>query len=275
MERLAQIGGPARGVQSIARALTLLDVVAAHGELMLGEVAAAAGLPPSTAHRLLAALIDSGYVIQDRRMGHYRVSHKVLDLAHGLRLWTARPVAVVHPHLEAIRDATRETANFAVLEQLTVVYVDQAESPNAVGMFTRIGRRAHAHAAATGKAMLARLPRSSLEPLAASEPFPRLTPHTITTASGLRAELEGIRRRGYALDLEEYEEGVACIAVPIVDSSGEVHGAISVSAPAPRLRRLERDEVAELLAGHAAACAAELAARDAPAAAGVSARTYQ
>lgn len=214
------------------------------------ELARQASLHPSTAHRLLASLIDCGYATQSPATGRYRLGRKVQELAGGSQARDARLRSVARPHMEAIREAVDESTNLVALDGSAAVYLDQVESRRSVRLFAEPGRRVPAHTSGAGKAMLAFQPDGILEKLCASEPFERLTARTITTAAALREELSRVRRRGYALDNEEHEDGVSCVGAPIFDGFGNACAAISVSAPSARLRRCGLAELGALLARH-------------------------
>jgi DNA-binding IclR family transcriptional regulator len=238
-------------VQAVSRAFALLEALALRDESGLVELARGAELHPSTAHRLLASLIDCGYATQSPASGRYRLSRKVLELARGSRALDADLRAVARRHLEVIRATVDETTNLVALEGMSAIYVDQVESRRAVRLFAEPGRRVPAHASGAGKAMLAFQAASVLDRFYASEPWESLTSRTLTTAAALRNELGLIRARGYAVDDEEYEDGVKCVAAPVFDAAGLACAAISVSAPSARLDRGGLGELGNLLARHA------------------------
>jgi IclR family acetate operon transcriptional repressor len=240
------------------RTLGLLEALAAVDEIGIVELAARVDLRPSTAHRLLVTLVQCGYVRQNPENSRYRLSHKVVELAGGSDRRIARVRAAARSHLEATQALTGETTNLTILDGRMIVYVDQVEGSRPVRMFTEIGRRVPAHATGAGKAMLAMLPANVIAPLMASAPFQRMTPHTLVDADELAEELERVRTRGYAIDNEEYDEGVVCVAAPILDYASAVTAAISVSGPAVRMHELDLASVGSTLRSAAAALSREL-----------------
>jgi DNA-binding IclR family transcriptional regulator len=246
-------------VQSLDRALDVLEALST-GELGVSEVAARTGLVVSTAHRLLASLADRGYVRQTAAHGRYALGFKVLELAGGIQARTAALTALARPHLEGVREATGETTNLVILEGDRVVYADQVAGRHSVRMFTELGSSVLAHTTAAGKAMLAYQPRETIAKLypRQREPFERLTPRTHTTLEALRHDFVRIRRRGYALDSEEHEEGVSCVAAPVFDAASVAFAAISISAPTTRIAHGDTGELGQLLLRHAAELSAAL-----------------
>ena len=219
------------GVQSVQRALGLLDLLASHGgQLGIGEMAVETDLPLPTIHRLLRTLGEGGYVRQlsNRR---YCLGFRLISLgraANSLVALDARPI------LADLVAELGETANFAVLVDDTAEYVTQVASPHSMRMFTEVGRRVNLHSTAVGKVLLAGMPSDVVSAIVRRLGLTALTPNTITTENALLAELDHVRAVGYAVDEEEQELGVRCIAAAI---PGEYLApmAISVSGPLTRI----------------------------------------
>jgi IclR family acetate operon transcriptional repressor len=246
-----------RLVQSVDRSLAILETLATADDLRLIEIAARTGLQPSTVHRLLGTLVARGYAVQSRPTGRYMLGYRLLWLAGlaGERVGRLRLLA--RPHLVSVREATGETANLSILAPPNSVYVEQVEGVRAVRMLAHIGAAVPAHASAAGKAMLAAASPDDLSQILGSDPLPALTPHTITSLTGLRQELEQVNRKGFAVDQEEHELGVNCVAAPVFDDHGAA-AAISVSAPSLRIQPGDVGMVAEVLVQSARALSEEL-----------------
>ena len=220
----------ADGVRSLERAFELLEHLAdAGGELALSELTEASGLPMPTVYRLMQTLVGRGYVRQEPSK-RYALGPRLIRLGDGasrlLGTW-ARPA------LSRLVDEIGETANMAVLEGDEVVYVAQVPSRHSMRMFTEVGRRVQPHCTGVGKALLAQLPIETAEAMVARQDLVAYTPHTLTDPQTLLAQLKQIREQGYALDDEEQELGVRCIAVPVVGAPALA--ALSVSGPSGRM----------------------------------------
>lgn len=217
-------------VQSLARALELLELLAeAGGEASISQLAVSSGLPIPTIHRLLRSLLGGGYVRQEPSR-RYSLGARLIRLGEvaGRALGTN-----LKPHLVALAEATGETCNMALLDGDEVVYVAQAPSKHSMRMFSEVGRRVHAHSTGVGKALLAQLSDDEVRAIAARTGLPRHTPNTITDPAALLQQLHQVRLTGYAIDDEEQEVGVRCIAVAIPIGSATV--AVSVSGPRARI----------------------------------------
>jgi IclR family transcriptional regulator, acetate operon repressor len=225
--------GPAAGVQSVARAFDILETIADHGgELGISQLGGATGLPYATIHRLVSTLAARGYLRQDAGSRRYQLGPRLLRLSSSARVTIE---ALLGPHLRDLAELSGETANLAVLQEGLVVYVAQAPSRHMLRTFTEVGNRVHAHSTAVGKAMLAHKDQSVVEHIIEEVGLPRQTPDTIYEPERLFAELDDVRTQGYALDREEQEVGVRCLAMPVL-LDGEAVAAMSISAPAARLQ---------------------------------------
>lgn len=198
------------------------------GELGISQLGSATGLP---IHRLVSTLTARDYLRQDTGSRKYQLGPRLLRLSSSARVTVE---ALLRPYLRELAELTGETANLAVLEDGLVVYVAQAPSRHILRTFTEVGNRVHAHSTAAGKAILAYEDRSVVERIIDEFGLPQHTPNTITDPTALLVELDTIRTRGYALDNEEREVGVRCVAMPVL-LDGEAIAAVSISAPASRL----------------------------------------
>ncbi|WP_026341447.1 IclR family transcriptional regulator [Actinomadura atramentaria] len=222
----------AEAVRSLERAFELLEHLAdAGGEMALSELTEASGLPMPTIYRLMRTLVNLGYVRQEPSK-RYALGPRLIRLGDGagrlLGSW-ARPA------LERLVDEVGETANMAVLEGDEVVYVAQVPSRHSMRMFTEVGRRVKPHCTGVGKALLAQLPEQRVREVLGRTGMPANTPRTLTDPDALVAELIRIREQGYAVDDEEQEIGVRCVAVPLAGAPAPT--ALSVSGPSVRMTR--------------------------------------
>lgn len=246
-------------VRAVLRVLDILDVLQrSDGGVPLPTLAAAAGLPKSSAFRYLATLEARGYVERDAATGHYRAAPRAFPSPPRhleVLAATARPL------LTALRDRFGETINLGVLEGHRVAYLEIVESPRAMRFAARVGDRDPIHSTALGKAIASLLPDRQVRAILAVEGMPQRTSRTITDPRAFLREVEGVRARGYAVDNGENEEDGRCIAVPV--PGARVPAAISLSAPAARFSLDGVEGVAEALRETAARLAGESGGRDA------------
>jgi DNA-binding IclR family transcriptional regulator len=211
--------------QKTLSVLDALDVARADGNSRLGDIAERAGLPKSTVHRILGRLVEHGYARAEGG-GRYVLGPRVLTMA-GAMLSQHDAAAWAGPILRELHAEVGHTVHFAMLSDDEAVYLDKLVDPGLPYRFaSRVGGRIPLHCTAIGKALLAALPEARLERLELT----RRTPNTLVTLAALRAELERVRERGFAIDDEENERNIRCVGAAVRDHSGAPTHAISVSA---------------------------------------------
>lgn len=239
------------GVQSVDRAVSVLEILAQRGEAGVSEVAADIGVHKSTAFRLLAALEERELVEQTQDRGKYRLGFGILRLASAV----PGQLDVIHQAraiCEQLAAHVGETVNIAVRRSHFVVNIDQARGPSAVATHNWVGELTPLHATSSGKVLLAYMTPEERRKALAESGLERLTPHTITSQRDLDAQVEAAARDGYASSIEELEEGLNAVAAPVRDHTGRVIAALSVSGPVYRFteERL-REVVPDVLAAAA------------------------
>jgi DNA-binding IclR family transcriptional regulator len=243
----SETAGPAvNGVQSVDRAVSVLEILAQRGEAGVSEVAAEIEVHKSTAFRLLGALEARGLVEQTAERGKYRLGFGIVRLAGAVtgRLditQQGRPVC------ERLSEEIGETVNIAVLQEHFAVNLYQVRGPGAVGTHNWVGQLTPVYATSSGKILLAHLPAKERAAVLAMSEVQKLTPHTLTARTKLEKNLDEARERGYAVTLEEFEIGLHALAAPIRSRDGEVIAALSASGPAYRFTEERIHEVAPVL----------------------------
>ncbi|MFG2193502.1 IclR family transcriptional regulator [Streptomyces sp. NPDC048639] len=247
------------GVQSLERAFDLLERMAdAGGEVGLSELSTSSGLPLPTIHRLMRTLVACGYVRQQPNR-RYALGPRLIRLGES----SARLLGTwARPHLARLVEETGETANMALLDGDEVVYVAQVPSRHSMRMFTEVGRRVLPHSTGVGKALLSNAPEGEVRALLGRTGMPAATDKTITTPDGFLAALRHVRELGYAVDDNEQEIGVRCLAVSVPDSP--TAAAISISGPAGRVTDAATEKIVPLLQEVAAELSVALASTGQP-----------
>jgi len=236
--------GAAAPVQSVDRAITILELLAHDGESSVTEIAGGLGVHKSTAFRLLATLEAHRLVEQINDRGRYRLGVGNLRLAGAT---TARldVVTEARPVSRQLATDTGETVNITVRSDTSALYLDQAAGSSALQSHNWVGQRIPLHATSNGKVLISEL---SDDDLAAALPdLPRFTDLTITSRRKLAEELAEVRRVGYALAVDELELGLTAAAAPIRSAHGDIIASMSISGPTFRLDSERLAEAVPLL----------------------------
>ncbi|MCW4355738.1 IclR family transcriptional regulator [Hoyosella sp. YIM 151337] len=243
------------GVQSVDRALIILEIVARHGEARVTDVAAELGVHKSTASRLISALESRGYLAQVKSRGRVQLGRSIVRLAR-----SAAPDGDLVRHSQefcaVLAGEVGETVNVSILDGDRAVCVVKADGPSGVAAHTWVGQGSPAYATSSGKLLLSELNQAELaERLAGG--LSAVTPRTITDFNELLRVLADVRERGWAEAEEDLEAGLNAVSVPVHDFTSKVVAALSVSGPAYRLK----PDVFESVARSARAIADQISSR--------------
>ena len=232
-------------IQVADRLFGALELLAEHGAMGLMEISERLDLNKSTARRILTSLMYLGYVRQSSRNEKYELSMKLVKLSSQLLERRNLP-RTVRPYLRRLMELTGETVHLVERDGTEVVYIDKVESyANSIQMVSRIGSRLPVYCSGVGKAIAAELPAREVEEIWRGSSIESRTEHTITDYGIFLENLEEVRRLGYALDREENETGVVCVAASLKDYLGRTAYAFSISAPVGRMPKERIRELAE------------------------------
>jgi IclR family KDG regulon transcriptional repressor len=221
-------------VQVIERAIGMIESLWKDGpELSQTELAARLRLHKSTVYRILSVLEEHRFV-EKASNGKYRLGTRLFEIGSraGGHL-NLREKA--RPYLERLVYETGETAHLCILDEGEVLYLEKVEAQRTVRVPSNVGRRYPAHCGAAGKSLLAFLGQDEVDEIIKRHGLKPFTHNTVTTPAQLHRELQVVNERGYAVDNEEFEEGLECVGAPIRDYSGKVIASISVAGPTSRI----------------------------------------
>jgi len=239
-------GEPLEGetnVQIVHRIATVLRAFGNQGLLGITDLAHVTGLPKSTTHRLVTALVNEGLLVQNEDSHKYALSLRVTALgASILSSHTVRKTA--RPILMELRDQTRESVHLAVLEGMETVIIDTEDSYFFVRAVNVPGQRLPAHAVSTGKVLLAFQWEVQLRETLSKVNLARYTDRTITDTRQLLEELRKVRAHGYAISSGELEDGIDAVAAPIFDHLNSVVAAVSIGGPSERCQPKQGELIA-------------------------------
>lgn len=231
-------------IQVADRLFGIMELLAERGEMQLQDIAQETGLNKTTAFRVLRSLMYLGYVRQNEADGRYLLTLKIAAMADkvvGRENW----LHIVHPYLQKLMEKTGETVHLVRRDGSDAVYIDKVEAKvGSIAMISQIGGRIPLYCSGVGKAICAELGQDEVKEIWEQSRIIRITPYTITDYEDFVYALEEVRKRGYALDNEENETGVRCIASSVPSIGGGSY-AISISAP---VSRMDNDRIRELSA---------------------------
>ena len=215
-------------IQSLARGLKILEILSYADQVSITELAERLNVDKASASRLVQTLAKYGYAEKDTDTQRYRLGPKIVQVSQ--RMLSRMPLRdIAKPYLRELVTATNECAHLAIPAQGQALYIEQVESPATLRVNAEVGHMAPLHCTALGKALLA------FGDLPIPNQLEQYTPRTITDPELLQMHLEQVRRQGYAIDDEEYDPGVRCLAAPVYNLNGEMIGAIGISGPSNRV----------------------------------------
>ncbi|MEW9670113.1 IclR family transcriptional regulator [Ammoniphilus sp. 3BR4] len=245
-------------IQAVERALKILDLFDEHEtELKITDISERMGLHKSTVHSLLKTLQVHGYIDQNAENGKYKLGMKLFErgnfVLQGLDI---RHIA--KKYLLDLSTKTGQTTHLVLLDGKEGVYIDKVEGPQAVILYSRIGRRIPVHSSAVGKALVAFSREDEVQRILKNYVYVSHTDRTISSEQEFLNELVNVRKAGHAVDMEENEPGVRCVAVPIFDHKGQPAAAISMSTLISRVNDEKLQEYVSMLKKAAKDMSAEM-----------------
>jgi IclR family transcriptional regulator, KDG regulon repressor len=225
------------GTQAVERALAILySFRAEKTRWKLAELSVHLGLPKSSVHRILCALRNNGFVETDEETGQYRLGLRICELTEAVERKQLLS-KVAHPYLVALSEETGEICHLAIKTGREFMYFDRVEGKYRFGLRTYVGMSLPLHIGGLGKVLLGYCDKKEIGNFIRREMFKKFTGNTITESKRLKGILAEVRERGYAIDDEEYEEGLMCVGVPLFDRTNQAIAALSLSGPKERLAR--------------------------------------
>ena len=220
---------PDSALQTVDRALAVLELLADHPEgLRPADVAAAMGLNKVTTHRLLATLLNRHFVERQEENGRYSIGLRLIEIS-SLRLNNLELKTEAQPWLRRLVTQAGQPVHLAIYDQGEIVYIEKMETVHSIRMYSQIGKRSPVYCTALGKVLLAALPDEEIRAVLQGLTLRAFTPTTLTSPEQILAEIGQVRSQGFALDRQEHEPGVFCVAAPIRDYRGQVIAAVSTA----------------------------------------------
>ncbi len=232
---------------SVSKALLIINLLADNEEpLSLKQISELLELSPSTAHHIISVLKQEHFVDQNRASKKYGIGLRLYEIGLSKNYYQLLVKRAV-PLLESMANQTGESSNLAVLIDGQITYIAQRQSSQLMKTFVQLGERSPVHCTGVGKVLISDLSDEDLQQIVNKHGLKKYTSRTITTLDDLLVELERVKHNQYAIDYEEREDGVVCVAAPVYNSARKIIAAISISGPTGRLKEKEIPEIIALL----------------------------
>lgn len=238
-------------MKSLHKVLDIIDAVAEHGPMGIREISQRTGFPPATTHRMVSALVKRRYLVQNSATRAYALALRFLELGSIVQS-RFNLTSIARPHLEHLVEATHESGSIIVRDGDEAVYLDHVRDAHMLQLFTRLGARVPLYSTGGGKAMLSRMTDPEIAGYLERVSLQRITTKTITDRKAFLKSLKTIRERGYAIDDEEMEVGVRCVAAPVFNHRQQAVAAISVTGAAVRIVPEQIDYYGQIVKNSAA-----------------------
>jgi DNA-binding IclR family transcriptional regulator len=235
-------------VQSIDRAIQILRCFENGGRLKLSEISNAVGLHKSTTYGIVTTLKNNGLLEKNEETGKYQLGIELCRIAASVQMDLR---GICNQHIRQLSDSTGETVNLVIPDDADVIYIEKQESNRSVKISTSIGKRLPMYCTGVGKAILAFLPIEEASSILDKTMLVPYTKNTLTSKDAIIRQLEQARERGYALDMEELEYGLVCVAVPLLNNRRRPIAALSCSGPKQRMSTERIDAISSDLIQHA------------------------
>jgi DNA-binding IclR family transcriptional regulator len=234
------------GLKSVEKALRIIESFDLdRPEISVSEFVESLSIPKVSVYRFLRVLTKNGFISHNKQTKKYRLGLKIFELGSiVLKNFDFREVAF--PIITELSNRSGETVHLGVLDNQQVVSIESVESNQTLRISMPVGKRVYLHSTGVGKAILASLNDEEIKEVVRQKGLPRFTNNTIVVADQLLKEIQAIRARGYAIDNEENEPGVRCIAAPVVDPNQRFIASISVSGPSVRVSRKRIPELSHM-----------------------------
>ena len=233
-------------LQTISRSIQLLRCFADEPELGISDIAQRLGIAKSTVYGIVSTLETHNFLEQDSRTGRYRLGIEIFRLGTKVK---SDLLNLAKPYMEKLVNDFSETVHLVVPDQCCILYIHKIESPHSMRICSRVGERLPLYCTAVGKALLAQMGETEQAAVIRATSFHLFTPFTIQDVAALEQELAKIKAAGFAVDREELEIGLTCVAAPIFDGDGKPSAAISVAGPTVRMTSLTIETIARGLLG--------------------------